>query len=129
MSYQSPSQLRISSSGRSSPRRCHRYHPYPRLDYPDPGEEDTAYEPRIDSLLDIIRDVGHRARVPPLTPVAGVEEGEERQRAEQQVKEGNNRLVVGGILLLHFLLTYFLFVRRSLLVGFLFRGGRAENGE
>ncbi|EEB92300.1 hypothetical protein MPER_09215 [Moniliophthora perniciosa FA553] len=126
MNHQSPSQLRISE--RSFLRRRHRYHPYPRPVYPDPDEQDTAYEPHVDNLSDIIRDVGHRARVP-LVMAIGVEEGEERQRVEQQVEEGNNRLILCGILLLEFLFTYFLFVKHPFLLGFLFRGGGADDYE
>ncbi|ESK89581.1 hypothetical protein Moror_8652 [Moniliophthora roreri MCA 2997] len=87
----------MSSALRTSPRRRHRHHPYPRPIYLNPIGEDTAYEPRVDSLRDIMRSIEPGA-------VAKVDRDKEQQKAGQ---EGNNRLVVGGVLLLVRVSTFF----------------------
>ncbi|ESK89597.1 hypothetical protein Moror_8668 [Moniliophthora roreri MCA 2997] len=82
-------------------RSTRRHHPYPRPVYPDPDEENTPYEPRIDddSLLYLIRDANHR----PIRHVRVIENGNEDED-EEDVEEGNNGLIVGGLPRCHSLL-------------------------
>uniref|UniRef100_A0A0W0G6X2 Uncharacterized protein n=1 Tax=Moniliophthora roreri TaxID=221103 RepID=A0A0W0G6X2_MONRR len=107
-------------------RSTRRHHPYPRPVYPDPDEENTPYEPRIDddSLLYLIRDANHR----PIRHVRVIENGNEDED-EEDVEEGNNGLIVGGILLLDFLVAILFFAKHALFMDFLFRRDQGDDGQ
>ncbi|ESK89589.1 hypothetical protein Moror_8660 [Moniliophthora roreri MCA 2997] len=122
MKLKKTNQLRTPSALRSIRRR----HPYPRPVYPDPDEEDTPYEPRIDddSLLYLIQDAHRR----PIRHVRIVE-NENGDKGEERVEGKNNRLIVGGVLLLDFLATLTLFIKHVFLVRFLFRRNQGYDGQ
>ncbi|KAI3611403.1 hypothetical protein WG66_002193 [Moniliophthora roreri] len=67
-------------------RSTRRHHPYPRPVYPDPDEENTP-------------DANHR----PIRHVRVIENGNEDED-EEDVEEGNNGLIVGGLPRCHSLL-------------------------
>ncbi|ESK89610.1 hypothetical protein Moror_8681 [Moniliophthora roreri MCA 2997] len=132
MEHKASRQLRISSTRKSFPR--HRHHPYPRPVYLGCSEEDTACAPRLDgdSLLVMIRDAerGKQGPVPLVqAPAIGANNAKEENNAEEDIEEGHNRLVLGGVLLLDFLVALFFFMRQILLAGFLIRDGRVDDGE
>ncbi|ESK89600.1 hypothetical protein Moror_8671 [Moniliophthora roreri MCA 2997] len=120
MRLQKASQLRIPLA-----RSTRRHHPYPRPVYPDPDEEHTPYQPRIedDSLLYLIWDANHR----PIYHARIVENGNENEG--EDVEEGNNGLIVGGILLLDFLIAMLFFTKHVLFMGFWFRRDQGDDGQ
>ncbi|ESK89586.1 hypothetical protein Moror_8657 [Moniliophthora roreri MCA 2997] len=121
MRLRKTSQLRIPSA-----KSIRRHHPYPRPVYPNLDEEHTPYEPRVDddSLLYLIRAANNR----PARHIHVVENGNGNEdKGEEEVEEGNNGVIVGGILLLDFLIALLLFTRH-ILIGFLFGRGQEDDG-